>query len=93
MRTIERTTQFKKDFKREVGGQYGASLQKVLTEVVTCPANDQLLPAAKRDHALKGLMKDHRECHVKPDLLLVYRKPNDAILKLVRLGSHGELFD
>jgi YafQ family addiction module toxin component len=50
------------------------------------------LPEKNRDHALGGEWRDHRECHLKPDLLLIYRKPNAAVLQLVRLGSHSELF-
>lgn len=38
-----------------------------------------------------GEWKDHRDCHVKPDLVLIYRKPDDRVLPLVRLGSHSEL--
>jgi mRNA interferase YafQ len=55
------------------------------------PTWDQLLEPRHRDHALTGEWKDHRDCHVKPDLVLIYRKPNDATLQLVRLGSHSEL--
>jgi mRNA interferase YafQ len=44
-----------------------------------------------RDHALSGDWKDHRDCHVKPDLVLIYRKPDADRLQLVRLGSHSEL--
>ena len=44
-----------------------------------------------RDHALTGDSKDHRDCHIKPDLILIYRKLDDAVLQLVRLGSHSEL--
>ena len=44
------------------------------------------------DHQLKGDMKDFRECHIKPDLLLIYIIDNDT-LKLVDIGSHTELFD
>jgi addiction module RelE/StbE family toxin len=36
--------------------------------------------------------QDHRECHLKPDLLLIYRKPDNEVLQLVRMGSHSELF-
>ena len=43
------------------------------------------------DHALSGDWKDHRDCHVKPDLVLIYQKPDAATLRLVRLGSHSEL--
>jgi mRNA interferase YafQ len=40
---------------------------------------------------LTGDWKDHRDCHIKPDLVLIYRKPEDSVLHLVRLGSHAEL--
>jgi mRNA interferase YafQ len=53
--------------------------------------NDQSLPEKNRDHALSGDWKDHRDCHIKPDLVLIYRKPDNAVLQLVRLGSHSEL--
>ncbi len=45
-----------------------------------------------KDHQLLGSMKEFRECHVKPDLLLIYMIEND-VLKLVDIGSHSELFD
>jgi len=45
-----------------------------------------------KDHQLMGQLKEFRECHIKPDLLLVYMIDND-ILKLVDIGSHSELFD
>jgi len=44
-----------------------------------------------RDHAMTGDWKDHRDCHIKPDLVLIYQKPNADTLRLVRLGSHAEL--
>nr|WP_269149094.1 type II toxin-antitoxin system YafQ family toxin [Cupriavidus necator] len=44
-----------------------------------------------RDHALGGQWKDFRDCHVRPDFLLIYRKPDPWTLQLVRLGSHSEL--
>ena len=46
----------------------------------------------KRDHALSGDWAGYRECHIKPDLLLIYRKPDADTLRLARLGSHSELF-
>jgi mRNA interferase YafQ len=55
-------------------------------------ADDKLLPERNRDHALTGEWRDFRERHLKPDLLLIYRKAAD-VLQLVRLGSHSELFD
>jgi mRNA interferase YafQ len=54
---------------------------------------DQVLPLRYRDHALGGEYSDCRECHIKPDLLLIYRKVGDDVLELTRLGSHSELFD
>jgi mRNA interferase YafQ len=49
------------------------------------------LAAKYRDHPLSGDWSDHRDCHLKPDLLLIYRLPDAQTLQLVRLGSHSEL--
>jgi len=67
-------------------------LDTLVFTIVSLLAEDQPLPDKNRDHALGGEWRDHRECHVKPDLLLIYRKPNSEVLQLVRLGSHSELF-
>jgi mRNA interferase YafQ len=48
--------------------------------------------AFKRDNALIGDWMGYCECHIKPDLLLIYRKPDADTLRLARLGSHSELF-
>ncbi|PHV06728.1 type II toxin-antitoxin system mRNA interferase toxin, RelE/StbE family [Janthinobacterium sp. BJB412] len=65
-----------------------AELQTVLEKLVV----DSPLAASQRDHSLSGDWLGHRECHLKPDLLLIYKKPDDNKLVLVRLGSHSELF-
>ena len=91
MRTIEQTTRFKKDYKRELKGQHKKELNRIVSKVVTLLVNDETLPKKYRDHGLIGDWKDHRDCHIKPDLILIYRKPNNKILQLVRLGSHAEL--
>ncbi len=91
MRTIERTNQFKRDYKREAKSLYRASLEADFIEILTSLANDQPLSTKLRDHALTGAWKDHRDCHIKPDLILIYRKPDTETLQLVRLGSHSEL--
>jgi mRNA interferase YafQ len=92
MRTIERTNVFKRDFKREKSGQYRRDLDALVSTAILLLAEDKPLPERNRDHALGGEWRDHRECHLKPDLLLIYCKPNAAVLQLVRLGSHSELF-
>ncbi len=66
-------------------------LKREFVAVITALANDQPLAEKHRDHALAGDWKDHRDCHIKPDLVLIYRKPDDDVLQLVRLGSHNEL--
>lgn len=91
MRTIERLGKFKRDYKRETKGQHKLTLANDLAAIITALANDQVLLEKHHDHALSGDWKDHRDCHVKPDLVLIYRKPDDAVLQLVRLGSHSEL--
>ncbi|MGA7697918.1 MAG: type II toxin-antitoxin system YafQ family toxin [Candidatus Sulfotelmatobacter sp.] len=50
------------------------------------------MPEKNHDHGLSGAWRDHRECHLKPDLLMIYRKPDAEVLQLIRLGSHSELF-
>jgi len=60
-------------------------------EVVNLLAADMPLPHRNVDHPLFGEWADHRDCHIKPDLILIYRKPDDDHLDLVRLGSHSEL--
>lgn len=91
MRTIERTSQFKRDFKREAKGRYRALLAGEFIEILTALVEDRPLAVRYRDHALTGDWRDHRECHVRPDLLLIYRKPDADTLQLIRLGSHSEL--
>jgi mRNA interferase YafQ len=91
MRTISRTSRFKKDYKRESKGQHRATLDAELLAVVSLLAADHSLPDRLRDHALTGEWADHRDCHIKPDLVLIYRVPDAERLELVRLGSHSEL--
>lgn len=90
MRTIERTTAFKRDFKRLKRGRH-RDLDQELADLVQWLADDTALPARNRDHALSGQWSGYRECHVRPDLLLIYRK-REELLQLIRLGSHSELF-
>ena len=94
MRTIKQTRQFKKDLKREAKGQYRQVLQAEFVAVLEMLAQDQALPVKYRDHALTGQWQDFRDCHIKPDLVLIYQKTDQdelLILSLMRLGSHSEL--
>jgi mRNA interferase YafQ len=91
VRTIEWTGQFKRDYKREYKGPHRATLDDDLFPIVDCLANDQPLEPCYRDHPLTGDWKDHRDCHIKPDLVLIYQKPDEGSMRLVRLGSHSEL--
>ena len=88
MRTIERTSQFKRDYKRESRGRHRAHLDADLARMVEILANDQPLEPRHHDHALSGEWSDHRDCHVKPDLVLIYQKAGADTLRLVRFGSH-----
>ena len=91
MRTIEPTSAFKRDFKREARGRHAKLLQAELPILLQLLADDLPLDTRFRDHALTGEWKDHRDCHIRPDLVLIYRKPDGKTLQLVRLGSHSEL--
>jgi len=91
MRTIRRTAAFKRDYRREKKGRFARTLDREVRNIVADLAADRPLPQRHRDHALAGPWKDHRDCHVRPDLVLIYRKPDSDHLDLVRLGSHSEL--
>ena len=91
MRRIDETRAFRRDRKRERKGPHGARLNDLLRAVLLSLATDQPLPPNYRDHPLTGNWADHRDCHLRPDLVLIYRKPDTETLQLVRLGSHSEL--
>ena len=90
MLEIVLSNQFKKDIKS--AQKRGLKLE-LLTEVVDILASQQSLPEKYRDHSLTGSYTDFRECHIKPDWLLIYRIDNeDLLLFLFRTGSHSDLF-
>jgi mRNA interferase YafQ len=91
MRTVRYTNRFKRDYKREKAGRHSKTLDIDLTEIVRLLAADIPLPRRNFDHPLSAEWRDHRDCHVRPDLILIYRKPDNESLDLVRLGSHSEL--
>ncbi|WP_187836359.1 type II toxin-antitoxin system YafQ family toxin [Helicobacter pylori] len=79
---------FKKDFKKLVKNGFDDS---VLNEVILTLRKKEPLSPRFQNHALKGKWKPFRECHIKPDVLLVYLVRDDELI-LLRLGSHSELF-
>ena len=90
MRTIKRTRTFKRDYRREKRGQYRETLDAELQQALILLTNDEPMPPHYRDHPMhesRGLYN----CHLRPNLVLLYRKPNPQELELVRLGSHSEL--
>ena len=87
---VKFTTQFKKDYKLAIKRGWKISL---LDDVIEALAMGKALPDNAKDHALSGNWAGHRECHVLPDWLLVYRKEDNVlILTLTRTGTHSDLF-
>ncbi|MDP2999027.1 MAG: type II toxin-antitoxin system YafQ family toxin [Bryobacterales bacterium] len=92
MRTIERSSAFKRDYKRaKATPHHSKDLESRVSTAVALLLSDQVLPENARDHALSGSWVGYRECHIKPDPLLIYCKPDADTLRLARLGSHSEL--
>lgn len=84
-----KTNQFKRSYKKlKLTDEEDLSYIDIVYNLL----NDSPLIEKHKDHQLKGELKDFRECHIKPDLLLIY-KIEDDILKLVDIGSHSELFE
>ena len=91
MRRIYRTKQFRRDIKRLKQGQHANHIHDTLSEALYMLAADTRLPPRFHDHPMKGEFKDCRDCHLRGDLVLIYRKPGDDVLELVRVGSHATL--
>ena len=93
MRTIDESKAYRRDFKRESRGKHRDIMKPFgeLQIVVITLAEDKSLPLSYRDHALHNNWEGFRECHIRPDLLLVYAYVDD-ILILERLGTHSEIF-
>ena len=88
--TVKYTTQFKKDFKLAM--KRGLKME-LLEEIISLLAMGETLPDKNKDHALTGNWTGHRECHILPDWLLVYRIENEVlVLTLARTGTHSDLF-
>jgi mRNA interferase YafQ len=93
MQEIEYSASFKRDYRKvKASPRHSRDIDSRLAGIVPLLCDDRPLPASNRDHPLAGEWNGHRECHVKADLLLIYRKPDKETLHLVRLGSHSDLF-
>jgi mRNA interferase YafQ len=90
MRTVKYTSRFRRDYKREQSGRHCKRLDRVDGSRDDACAG-RTLPRRYFGHSLGGEWSDHRDCHTRPDLILIYRKPDAVSLELVRLGSHSEL--
>lgn len=65
----------------------------LIENIIDRLANDEILEPKYKDHKLKGEYKDFRECHIKPDLLLIYKIDKEVlILVCISIGSHSDLF-
>ncbi|MCQ2555063.1 MAG: type II toxin-antitoxin system YafQ family toxin [Clostridia bacterium] len=88
--TVKVTTQFRKDFKLAI--KRGLKIE-LLEDIILMLSMGQELPEKNRDHSLTGNWIGHRECHILPDWLLIYRIEDDVlVLTLTRTGSHSDLF-
>ena len=85
---LARANSFKRSFKKI---KLTDDEESNYIEIIYKLLNDEELETKYKDHQLKGNLKEFRECHIKPDLLLMYRI-NDDVLELVDIGSHSELF-
>jgi mRNA interferase YafQ len=89
MKTFRPSRAFRKDLKRLTRRGYD---QALLTEVLDLLRQSAQLPAARRDHPLRGEWKGWRECHIQPDWLLIHKTTETEVL-LARTGMHADLFD
>lgn len=90
MLDIVYSKQFKKDYKKI---QNNAKFKQALVDVLNQLCQERKLPAKYKEHSLIGEYTGFMECHIKPDLLLIYRiKDDELILYVLRVGSHSELF-
>jgi mRNA interferase YafQ len=91
MYDIKTTKKYRKDLKTVAKRQYD---MKLMDEVVGLLAAGKPLPKEYNDHALIGNWKGHRECHILPDWLLIYKIENNIlILTLTRTGTHADLLE
>lgn len=87
----KRAFEVAKSFKKDLKKHYSALIGEEWTEIASCLLNGIPLPEKYRDHALTGNWKGFRDCHVKSDLVLIYRIVDDTV-ELHYLDTHSEIF-
>lgn len=92
MLEIQKSHQFKKDFRREITNAQQKNLLREFEKLIQLLQAQIPLPPRYRLHRLKGEYLGYMECHLRPDLLMIFRVSDGKFLQLVRLGSHSELF-
>ncbi|MFH2043530.1 MAG: type II toxin-antitoxin system YafQ family toxin [Pseudomonadota bacterium] len=85
---VNYTTQFKKDYKRLKKQNKDLSKLRIVIEKLS---SGKSLESSYYDHPLSGNCKNHRDCHIEPDWLLIYRITSEDLF-LERTGSHSGLF-
>lgn len=89
MNTLKLTSQFKKDLKRY---KHKPEVIDKLEEILKLLVNNLPIPEANRPHVLTGNYRGYMECHVESDTLLIWWDKEAGVIKLVRFGTHSELF-
>lgn len=88
--SIQKTSSFKSSLKKIKD----KNLLKEIEIIIDKLANDEILDSKYNDHKLKGALKAYRECHIKPNLLLIYQKQKETLtLICINIDSHSELFE
>ena len=89
MKELQPTTKFKKDLKKYKNKPDQLAELKVVLNLLM---NEQPIPAKYKPHPLEGDYNDFMECHIQSDYLLIWYDKEKDVIKLIRLGSHSELF-
>lgn len=90
MFSLKYSNHFKKDLKTF---KYDKSVLVELEKVLDALAKGKSLPEKNHNHSLKGVFKDCLECHIKPDIILVYKMEKlESTILLLRFGSHSDIF-
>lgn len=91
-RVIRYSATFRTDLKRQHKGQDAKRFLAELKAIELCLTKREPIPRKYGDHPLKGSKNGMRDCHVLPDLVLLYRIVEDDVVEMHRLGSHSDLF-